>query len=84
MVRDRDTDASKGGDASKGRDTEPGRPDLVTRSHVKDGAPSTAVYSPCDGYRYSLTRTWDTGAGRGNLPKSLGRRRATIYDLHPK
>tara|TARA_R110002111_G_scaffold94831_3_gene146968 strand:+ start:561 stop:1070 length:510 start_codon:yes stop_codon:yes gene_type:complete len=32
---------------------------MITRSHTKDDAPSTAVYSDCERYRYSLTRTWD-------------------------
>ncbi|MGR3802655.1 DUF1643 domain-containing protein [Marinibacterium profundimaris] len=37
---------------------------MVTRAHVKGDAPSEAVYSPCESYRYSLTRTWDPGARR--------------------
>jgi len=32
---------------------------MITRSHIKDDAPSTAVYSDCEKYRYSLTRVWD-------------------------
>ncbi|APE44814.1 hypothetical protein BOO69_16470 [Sulfitobacter alexandrii] len=35
---------------------------MITRSHTKGDAPSTAVYSDCEGYRYSLTRTWDASA----------------------
>lgn len=35
---------------------------MITRSHTKGDAPSTAVYSDCERYRYSLTRVWDTGA----------------------
>ena len=35
---------------------------MKTRTHVKGDAPSVAVYSDCERYRYSLTRTWD-GAG---------------------
>ncbi len=31
---------------------------MITRSHVKGDAPSTAVYSDCERYRYSLTRIW--------------------------
>ena len=31
---------------------------MITRSHIKDDAPSTAVYSDCERYRYSLTRIW--------------------------
>ncbi|WP_298851855.1 DUF1643 domain-containing protein [uncultured Ruegeria sp.] len=32
---------------------------MITRSHIKGDAPSTAVYSDCEMYRYSLTRIWD-------------------------
>ncbi|MDJ0993591.1 MAG: DUF1643 domain-containing protein [Dinoroseobacter sp.] len=32
---------------------------MITRTHVKGDAPSVAVYSPCELYRYMLTRTWD-------------------------
>ncbi|MEY8840164.1 DUF1643 domain-containing protein [Cribrihabitans sp. XS_ASV171] len=32
---------------------------MITRSHTKGDAPSTAVYSDCERYRYSLTRIWD-------------------------
>ena len=32
---------------------------MITRTHIKDDAPSTAVYSDCERYRYLLTRTWD-------------------------
>lgn len=32
---------------------------MITRTHIKDDAPSTAVYSACENYRYALTRTWD-------------------------
>ena len=39
-------------------------PDLITRTHVKGDAPSVAVYSPCERYRYSLTRTWDAKGPR--------------------
>ena len=37
---------------------------MITRSHIKGDAPSVAVYSDCERYRYTLTRTWDEGAGR--------------------
>lgn len=36
---------------------------MITRTHTKGDAPSTAVYSDCERYRYSLTRVWD-GNGR--------------------
>lgn len=32
---------------------------MITRTHIKDDAPSTALYSVCERYRYALTRTWD-------------------------
>jgi hypothetical protein len=32
---------------------------MITRTHTKGDAPSTALYSPCERYRYALTRTWD-------------------------
>lgn len=32
---------------------------MITRSHIKGDAPSVAIYSSCEKYRYSLTRTWD-------------------------
>lgn len=37
---------------------------MITRTHTKGDAPSTAVYSDCETYRYSLTRIWDTQARR--------------------
>ena len=37
---------------------------MIIRSHTKGDAPSVAVYSDCERYRYTLTRTWDEGAGR--------------------
>lgn len=36
---------------------------MIIRTHTKGDAPSTAVYSDCERYRYSLTRIWD-GAGK--------------------
>ncbi len=33
---------------------------LVTRTHSEQGRESSAVYSPCDNYRYALTRIWNT------------------------
>jgi len=35
---------------------------MITRHHTKDDAPSVAVYSDCESYRYSLTRTWEDTA----------------------
>ncbi|MDR9427799.1 MAG: DUF1643 domain-containing protein [Salibaculum sp.] len=32
---------------------------MITRTHTKGDAPSTAVYSECARYRYALTRVWD-------------------------
>ncbi len=32
---------------------------MITRRHTKGDAPSIAVYSDCERYRYSLTRIWD-------------------------
>ncbi|MGH1458497.1 MAG: DUF1643 domain-containing protein [Paracoccaceae bacterium] len=37
---------------------------MITRSHTKDDAPSTAIYSDCERYRYALTREWDSGGKR--------------------
>ncbi|WP_439153767.1 DUF1643 domain-containing protein [Yoonia sp.] len=37
---------------------------MITRTHIKDDAPSTAVYSDCACYRYALTRTWNAGGKR--------------------
>ena len=32
---------------------------MITRIHNNDNKRSTAIYSDCENYRYSLTRTWD-------------------------
>jgi len=37
---------------------------VISRTHTKGDAPSTAVYSDCEAYRYSLTRVWDATAPR--------------------
>jgi len=42
------------------------KPLMITRTHTKDDAPSVAVYSDCERYRYELTRTWDPAG-----PKAL-------------
>ena len=36
-------------------------PGTITRNAQKGDAPSTAVYSPCEAYRYLLTRAWGDG-----------------------
>ena len=40
---------------------------MITRTHIKGDAPSTAIYSDCARYRYSLTRVWDTAGQRVNF-----------------
>ncbi|MEM6371480.1 MAG: DUF1643 domain-containing protein [Pseudomonadota bacterium] len=40
---------------------------MITRTHTKGDAPSTAVYSDCERYRYSLTRVWDATGARVNF-----------------
>ncbi len=37
---------------------------MITRSHTKGDAPSVAVYSDCERYRYLLTRVWDPARPR--------------------
>lgn len=37
---------------------------MITRHHQKGDADSTAIYSPCERYRYVLTRTWDDAGKR--------------------
>ncbi len=37
---------------------------MITRTHTKGDAPSTAIYSDCERYRYSLTRIWDADGKR--------------------
>ena len=34
---------------------------MITRTHQKGDAASVAVYSPCERYRYALTRIWGDG-----------------------
>lgn len=38
--------------------------DTIVREHTKGDAPSRAVYSVCEKYRYSLTRIWDASGKR--------------------
>ncbi len=40
---------------------------LIERAHRKGDAASRAVYSPCERYRYSLTRVWDPASGRAHF-----------------
>lgn len=37
---------------------------MITRAHTKGDAPSVAVYSDCEAYRYSLTRIWQEDGKR--------------------
>ena len=37
---------------------------LIVRRHSTDDRDSEAVYSPCETYRYSLTRAWEPGDKR--------------------
>lgn len=37
---------------------------MITRTHTKGDAPSTAIYSDCEEYRYALTRVWDESGKR--------------------
>ena len=37
---------------------------MITRHHTKGDAPSVAVYSDCERYRYSLSRVWDADGRR--------------------
>ena len=41
--------------------------DQVVRQFQKGDAASVAVYSPCQRYRYSLTRVWDTAGTRATF-----------------
>lgn len=55
---------------------------MLTRNHIKDDAPSVAVYSSCEQYRYSLTRTWDA-TGRKVLFVMLNPSTATEIQNDP-
>ena len=55
---------------------------MITRTHTKGDAPSTAVYSDCEQYRYSLTRIWDP-AGRKALFVMLNPSTATEVQNDP-
>ncbi len=55
---------------------------MIERTHIKGDAPSTAVYSDCERYRYMLTRTWDA-AGRKALFVMLNPSTATEVQNDP-
>ncbi|MCE8514823.1 DUF1643 domain-containing protein [Ruegeria pomeroyi] len=55
---------------------------MITRTHTKGDAPSTAIYSDCERYRYSLTRVWDP-AGRKALFVMLNPSTATEVQNDP-
>lgn len=55
---------------------------MITRTHIKGDAPSTAIYSDCERYRYSLTRIWDT-KGRKALFVMLNPSTATEVQNDP-
>lgn len=55
---------------------------MITREFQKGDAHSTAVYSDCEKYRYTLTRTWDR-AGRKALFIMLNPSTATEVQNDP-
>ena len=55
---------------------------MITRTHIKDDAPSTATYSDCERYRYALTRTWNA-AGKRVLFVMLNPSKATEVQNDP-
>lgn len=55
---------------------------MITRTHIKDDAHSTATYSDCACYRYALTRTWDP-QGRRLLFVMLNPSKATEVQNDP-
>lgn len=55
---------------------------MITRSHLKGDAQSTAIYSDCEKYRYLLARTWDSG-GRKALFIMLNPSTATEVQNDP-
>ncbi|WP_434289979.1 DUF1643 domain-containing protein [Celeribacter sp. SCSIO 80788] len=55
---------------------------MITRTHTKGDAPSTAVYSDCERYRYSLVRVWEP-AGRKALFVMLNPSTATEVQNDP-
>ncbi|MGV6839661.1 MAG: DUF1643 domain-containing protein [Planktomarina sp.] len=55
---------------------------MITRTHTKADAPSTAIYSDCERYRYALTRVWEP-AGRKILFVMLNPSTATEVQNDP-
>lgn len=55
---------------------------MISREHLKGDAASIATYSPCENYRYALTRTWDP-AGRKVLFIMLNPSTATEVQNDP-
>ena len=55
---------------------------MITRTHLKGDAASVAIYSPCENYRYSLTRVWDE-AGKRALFVMLNPSTATEFQNDP-
>ena len=55
---------------------------MITRQHLKGDAESVAVYSPCEAYRYALTRVWNP-AGRKALFVMLNPSTATEVQNDP-
>ncbi|MFC3183088.1 DUF1643 domain-containing protein [Cypionkella sinensis] len=55
---------------------------MITRRHLKGDAESVAVYSPCEAYRYALTRVWHP-AGRKALFVMLNPSTATEVQNDP-
>lgn len=55
---------------------------MITREFQKGDAASTAVYSPCERYRYLLTRVWDP-AGEKALFVMLNPSTATEFQNDP-
>ncbi|WP_113912158.1 DUF1643 domain-containing protein [Roseovarius dicentrarchi] len=55
---------------------------MITRSHQKGDAASTAIYSDCERYRYALTRIWDAAGKRAHFIM-LNPSTATEYQNDP-
>mgnify|MGYP006173989833 CR=1 FL=1 len=55
---------------------------MISKDHLKGDAQSVAVYSPCESYRYLLTRIWDV-AGEKALFVMLNPSTATEVQNDP-